>query len=53
MEMHVNMTAIAVAVVANFFLGFIWYTPLWEKYRQLKWGLIPALDHWPGPWRKN
>lgn len=30
-EMHVNMTAILVAVVANFVLGFIWYTPLFGK----------------------
>jgi Protein of unknown function (DUF1761) len=31
MEMNINMTAILVAVVANFFLGFIWYTPLFGK----------------------
>ena len=30
-EMHINITAILVAVVANFFLGFIWYTPLFGK----------------------
>ena len=29
--MHINITAILVAVVANFFLGFIWYTPLFGK----------------------
>jgi len=28
---HVNMTAVLVAVVANFFLGFLWYTPLFGK----------------------
>lgn len=31
MELSINMTAILVAVVVNFFLGFIWYTPLFGK----------------------
>jgi len=31
MEMHINFTAVLVAVVANFFLGFIWYSPLFGK----------------------
>ncbi len=31
MEMHVNWMAILAAVVANFVLGFIWYTPLFGK----------------------
>lgn len=30
-DMHINMMAILVAVVANFVLGFIWYTPLFGK----------------------
>lgn len=30
-EMHINMMAVLVAVVANFVLGFIWYTPLFGK----------------------
>lgn len=30
-EIHINFVAILVAVVANFFLGFIWYTPLFGK----------------------
>jgi len=30
-EMHISYTAILVAVVANFILGFIWYTPLFGK----------------------
>jgi hypothetical protein len=29
--MNINMVAILVAVVANFILGFIWYTPLFGK----------------------
>jgi hypothetical protein len=28
---HINMGAVLIAVVANFFLGFIWYTPLFGK----------------------
>src|SRR4051812_16738669 len=30
-NIHVNMTAILIAVVANFILGFIWYTPLFGR----------------------
>src|SRR5258708_5739814 len=30
-EMHINMVAVLIAVVANFILGFIWYTPLFGK----------------------
>ena len=29
--MHINFVAILVAVVANFVLGFLWYTPLFGK----------------------
>ena len=31
MEIQINMMAILIAVVANFILGFIWYTPLFGK----------------------
>lgn len=31
MEMHINMVAVLVAVVANFILGFLWFTPLFGK----------------------
>lgn len=31
MELNINFIAILVAVVANFILGFIWYTPLFGK----------------------
>jgi hypothetical protein len=31
MEMNINFMAILAAVVANFILGFIWYTPLFGK----------------------
>ena len=30
-ELQINMMAILAAVVANFILGFIWYTPLFGK----------------------
>jgi hypothetical protein len=30
-QMNINMVAILVAVVANFILGFLWYTPLFGK----------------------
>src|SRR5688500_9370586 len=29
--MNINFVAVLAAVVANFFLGFIWYTPLFGK----------------------
>src|SRR6478609_7297329 len=34
-SMHINFVAVLVATVANFFVGFVWYTPLfgnvWAK----------------------
>src|SRR5436190_19324149 len=39
-EMNINMVAILVAVVANFILGFIWYTPLFGKV----WGREMGFD---------
>src|SRR5689334_21514594 len=30
-DLHISMLAILVTVVANFFLGFLWYTPLFGK----------------------
>ena len=30
-ELNISMTAILVTVVANFILGFVWYTPLFGK----------------------
>lgn len=37
---QVNMTAVLVAVIANFILGFIWYTPLFGK----AWGREHGFD---------
>ena len=45
-EMHINITAILVAVAANFVLGFIWYTPLfgkaWAKEMGMDTGIKPT-----------
>lgn len=40
-EFNVSLTAVAIAVFANFFLGFIWYTPLFGKTWALEMGLDP------------
>lgn len=37
---HINFIAILIAVVANFILGFIWYTPLFGKV----WGKEMGFD---------
>lgn len=39
-NIHINMVAILIAVVANFVLGFIWYTPLFGKV----WGKEMGFD---------
>ncbi len=39
-NIHINMLAIIIAVVANFILGFIWYTPLFGKV----WGKEMGFD---------
>jgi len=31
MELQINYVAVLLAVVANFFVGFLWYTPLFGK----------------------
>ena len=40
MEIQINWLAILVAVVANFILGFLWYTPLFGKV----WGKEMGMD---------
>lgn len=30
-EIHINFTAVIIAVIATFILGFLWYTPLFGK----------------------
>ncbi len=39
-SIQINFMAIAVAVVANFILGFLWYTPLFGK----RWGKEMGYD---------
>jgi len=43
--MHINITAVLVAVVANFILGFLWYTPLFGKVWAKEMGI--AMDRKP------
>lgn len=43
MEIKVNILAILVAVVVNFILGFIWYTPLFGKAWGKEMGYDPAM----------
>lgn len=43
MELKINIVAILVAVVANFFLGFIWYTPLFGKVWGKEMGYAPDM----------
>ncbi len=40
-EINVNMVAILVAVVVNFFFGFLWYTPLFGKTWAREIGMDP------------
>ncbi|MBK7711916.1 MAG: DUF1761 domain-containing protein [Bacteroidales bacterium] len=49
MEIKVNILAILVAVVVNFFLGFIWYTPLFGK----TWGKEMGYDPDMKPEKSN
>ncbi len=46
-NIDLNFTAILIAVVANFFLGFLWYTPLFGKLWAKELGL--NMDEKPAP----
>jgi hypothetical protein len=43
MEMKINIAAVLVAVVVNFVLGFIWYTPLFGKIWGKEMGYDPDM----------
>jgi hypothetical protein len=43
MEFKINVLAILVTVIANFFLGFIWYTPLFGKIWGKEMGYDPDM----------
>src|SRR5882757_986910 len=43
MELKINIAAILVAVVVNFILGFIWYTPLFGKIWGKEMGYDPNM----------
>jgi hypothetical protein len=42
-NIDINFLAIAIAVVANFILGFIWYTPLFGKAWAREMGFAPDM----------
>lgn len=44
-ELHINIVAIMIAVVANFVFGFLWYTPLFGK----AWAKEMGIDLSTGP----
>lgn len=41
MEITINYVAVAVAVVANFIFGFLWYTPIFGKVWAREMGMDP------------
>ena len=43
MELKINIAAVLVAVVVNFVLGFIWYTPLFGKICGKEMGYDPDM----------
>jgi hypothetical protein len=43
MELKINFAAILVAVVVNFVIGFIWYTPLFGKIWGKEMGYDPTM----------
>jgi hypothetical protein len=43
MELKINMLAILVAVVVNFFLGYLWFTPLFGKIWGKEMGYDPNM----------
>lgn len=46
--LHINYVAILVAVVANFILGFLWYTPLFGKAWAKENGFDTSIKPKPG-----
>ena len=50
---HINLIAVLVAVVANFVLGFIWYTPLFGKAWAKEMGLDTSVKPTSGQLAKG
>ena len=48
MEISINFLAVGIAVVANFFLGALWYGPLFGKAWAAEMGI--SLDDRPDKW---
>ncbi len=40
-DININIVAILLAVVANFFIGFVWYTPLFGRIWAIEMGFDP------------
>jgi len=52
-EIQINMVAVLVAVVANFILGFLWYTPLFGKAWAREMGLDTSVKPTGGEMAKG
>lgn len=52
-EIQINMVAVLVAVVANFILGFLWYTPLFGKAWAREMGLDTSIKPTGGEMAKG
>jgi hypothetical protein len=52
-EMHINYAAVAVAVVVNFILGFVWYTPLFGNIWAKEMGFDRTVKPPPGTMAKG
>lgn len=52
-EFTISFVAIAIAVVANFFFGFIWYTVLFQKTWAVEMGFDPEEKPETGPMLKG
>lgn len=44
MEFKINMMAVGIAVIANFILGFLWYTPIFGKAWAKEMGFSPDMQ---------
>ncbi|GHN01684.1 hypothetical protein WSM22_31730 [Cytophagales bacterium WSM2-2] len=53
MEIHINYVAVLVAVVANFILGFVWFTPLFGKAWAKEKGFDTSVKPAPGELAKG
>jgi len=52
-EINISLTAVLVAVVANFIFGFLWYTPLFGKAWAKEMGMDPNMKPTNGQMAKG